>query len=65
MRREENVKTKKWHNLKFSDQIIKHKELLYLQEVREVRNCKHTPLPNTNELFLRIMKEERNKITSI
>lgn len=27
----------------FSDQIIKHKELLYLQELREVRNCKQSP----------------------
>lgn len=48
-----------------SDQTIKCKELLYLQVGCKVHNCKRTPLPKTNELFLHIMKAERNKVTSI
>lgn len=48
-----------------SELTIKRKELLYLQVGRKVHNCKRTPSPKTNELFLHIMKAERNKVTSI
>lgn len=38
----------------------------YLQVGYKVHNCKCTPLPKTNQLFLcSIMKAERNKVTSI